>query len=125
MVFGRRRNEASRPWRLSAKWLILCSIIIVAGFSAICADVVLDMRRGEEALVRRTLENMASGIDADINRNIDLYDLSLRSVASSERSIGFIVAGWGTRSKRSRIAASRSTGMGAASIAAVNSALIR
>jgi hypothetical protein len=83
MAFGRHRNEASRPWRLSAKWLILCSIMIVAGFSAICADVVFDMRRGEEALVRRTLENMTSGIDADINRNIELYDLSLRAVASN------------------------------------------
>jgi diguanylate cyclase (GGDEF)-like protein len=83
MAFGWRRNEAGRPWRLSAKWLILCSIITVAGFSAICADVVLDMRRGEEALVRRTLENLASGIDADINRNIELYDLSLRAVANA------------------------------------------
>ncbi len=41
------------------------------------------MRRGEEALVRRTLENLASGIDADINRNIELYDLSLRAVANA------------------------------------------
>jgi diguanylate cyclase (GGDEF)-like protein len=83
MALGWRKKEVSRPWRLSAKWLILCSIITVAGFSAICADVVLDMRRGEEALVRRTLENLASGIDADINRNIELYDLSLRAVANS------------------------------------------
>jgi diguanylate cyclase (GGDEF)-like protein len=83
MAFGRRRHEAGRPWRLSARWLILCSLIIVAGFVAICVDVVLDMRRGEETLVRRTLENLASGIDADISRNIELYDLSLRAVASS------------------------------------------
>src|SRR6185437_3053912 len=72
MAFGRRRHEAGRPWRLSARWLILCSLIIVAGFVAICVDVVLDMRRGEETLVRRTLENLASGIDADISRNIEL-----------------------------------------------------
>lgn len=83
MAFGRRRHEAGRPWRLSAKWLILCSLIIVAGFATICIDVVLDMRRGEEALVRRTLENLASGLDADISRNIELYDISLRAVASS------------------------------------------
>jgi diguanylate cyclase (GGDEF)-like protein len=83
MAFGRRRDEAGRPWRLSAKWLILCSLIIVAGFAAICVDVVLDLRRGEETLVRRTLENLASGIDADISRNIELYDLSLRAVAAS------------------------------------------
>ena len=29
------------------------------------------------------LENLASGIDADISRNIELYDLSLRAVASN------------------------------------------
>ena len=44
---------------------------------------MLDMRRGEEELARQTLENLASGIDADISRNIELYDLSLRNVASN------------------------------------------
>ena len=53
------------------------------GFSAICANVMLDMRRGEEELARQTLENLAAGIDADISRNIELYDLSLRAVASN------------------------------------------
>ncbi|SDT41506.1 sensor domain-containing diguanylate cyclase [Bradyrhizobium canariense] len=83
MRFGRRRNEASRPWRLSAKLLIASSVVTIIGFSAICASVLLDMRRGEEALARQTLENLASGIDADIGRNVELYDLSLRAVASS------------------------------------------
>ena len=44
---------------------------------------MLDMRRGEEELARQTLENLASSIDADISRNIELYDLSLRAVASN------------------------------------------
>jgi diguanylate cyclase (GGDEF)-like protein len=44
---------------------------------------MLDMRRGEEELARQTLENLASGIDADISRNIELYDLSLRAVTSN------------------------------------------
>ena len=78
----RQSNEASRPWRLSAKLLIISSVATVIGFSAICASVMLDMRRGEEALARQTLENLASGIDADINRNVELFDLSLRAVAS-------------------------------------------
>ena len=55
----------------------------VIGFSAICASVMLDMRRGEEELARQMLENLAAGIDADIGRNIELYDLSLRAVASN------------------------------------------
>jgi diguanylate cyclase (GGDEF)-like protein len=44
---------------------------------------MLDMRHGEEELARQTLENLASGIDADIGRNVELYDLSLRAVASN------------------------------------------
>ncbi|MGY3530491.1 sensor domain-containing diguanylate cyclase [Bradyrhizobium sp. USDA 4452] len=79
----RRGNEARRRWRLSAKLLIAASVATILGFSAVCAGVMFDMRRGEEQLARRTLENLASGIEADISRNIELYDLSLRAVASN------------------------------------------
>jgi diguanylate cyclase (GGDEF)-like protein len=44
---------------------------------------MLDMRRGEETLARQSLENLAVSIDADISRNIEVYDLSLRAVASN------------------------------------------
>ena len=83
MRFGRRNSVARRPWRLSAKLLIASSVATVIGFSAICASVMLDMRRGEEELARQTLENLASTIDAEISRNIELFDLSLRAVASN------------------------------------------
>src|SRR6476659_4169332 len=93
MLFGRqsdvtgkgwfRKDSGRRPWRLSAKLLIASSIATVIGFTAICTSVMLDMRRGEEELARQTLENLAAGIDADISRNIELYDLSLRAVASN------------------------------------------
>jgi len=72
-----------KPWRLSAKLLIASSVATVIGFSTICASVLLDMRRGEQELARQTLENLASTIDADISRNVELYDQSLRAVASS------------------------------------------
>jgi diguanylate cyclase (GGDEF)-like protein len=81
MRFGKRHD--AKPWRLSAKLLIASSVATVIGFSAICASVVLDMRRGEEQIARQTLENLAAGIDADIGRNIELYDLSLRAVVSN------------------------------------------
>jgi hypothetical protein len=77
-----RKDSGRRHWRLSVKLLIASSIATVIGFSAICTSVMLDMRRGEEELARQTLENLAAGIDADISRNIELYDLSLRAVAS-------------------------------------------
>ncbi len=83
MLFGRRTGTAMRPWRLSAKLLIASSVATVIGFSAICAGVMLNMRRGEEALARQSLENLASSIDADISRNIEVYDLSLRAVTSN------------------------------------------
>jgi diguanylate cyclase (GGDEF)-like protein len=83
MGFERRTDKASRPWKLSAKLLIACSVATVIGFSAICVSVMLDMRRSEEELARQTLENLVSGIDADIGRNVELYDLSLRAVATN------------------------------------------
>jgi diguanylate cyclase (GGDEF)-like protein len=83
MLFGRRKDMARRHWRLSAKLLIASSVVTVIGFSAICANVMLDMRRGEEELARQTLENLASSIDSDISRNFELYDLSLRAVVSN------------------------------------------
>jgi diguanylate cyclase (GGDEF)-like protein len=83
MAIGRRTDKASPHWRLSAKLLIVFALITVIGFSAICASVMFDMRRGEEELARQTLENLASGIDADIGRNVELFDLSLRSVADN------------------------------------------
>src|ERR1700722_13104978 len=86
MGFGRRTDKVGRPWRLSAKLLIISSIVTVMGFSAICTSVMLDMRHSEEELARQTLENLASGIDSDISRNVELYDLSLRSVATNMAS---------------------------------------
>ncbi|WP_228142880.1 hypothetical protein, partial [Acinetobacter baumannii] len=79
MLLGRRETTARRPWRISAKLLIISSIVTVIGFSAICVNVMLDMRRGGGALARQTLENLATSIDADISRNIDIYDLSLKA----------------------------------------------
>jgi diguanylate cyclase (GGDEF)-like protein len=83
MLSAWRNTTARRPWRISAKLLIISSVVTVIGFSAICVNVMLDMRRGEEALARQTLENLATSIDADISRNIDIYDLSLKAVASN------------------------------------------
>ncbi|OAF08300.1 diguanylate cyclase [Bradyrhizobium centrolobii] len=83
MLSGWREVMARRPWRISAKLLIVSSVVTVIGFSAICVNVMLDMRRGEEALARQTLENLATTIEADISRNIEIYDLSLKAVTSN------------------------------------------
>ncbi len=83
MRFFFQNFMAGQSWRLSAKLLIASSVVTVLGFSAICASIILDMRRGEEELARETLENLASSINSDISRNVELYDLSLRAVASN------------------------------------------
>jgi hypothetical protein len=83
MLFGWRTSVSRRPWRVSAKLLIVSSVATVMGFSAICASVMIDMRHGEEELARQSLENLASSIDSEISRNVELYDISLRAVASN------------------------------------------
>ena len=59
-----KRQEGARPWRLSAKLLIASSLATVIGFSAVCASVMLDMRRSEEQLARQMLENLAASDQA-------------------------------------------------------------
>src|SRR6202165_2721488 len=83
MRFGRRENTSRKPWRLSAKLLMASSVATVIGFSAICANVMLDMRHGEEELARQRGNTVQPGIDADISRNVELYDLSLRAVVNT------------------------------------------
>jgi diguanylate cyclase (GGDEF)-like protein len=80
---GRQAGPARRPWLLSARILIISSISAIIGFSAICASVMLDLRHDEAALAHQALENLVAGIDADIGRNIEQYDLSLRAVAAN------------------------------------------
>ena len=73
---------------MSAKLLIISSVVTIIGFSAVCAGIMFDMRRSEEELARRTIENLASSIDSDISRTVELYDLSLRAVVNSHRDAG-------------------------------------
>jgi diguanylate cyclase (GGDEF)-like protein len=77
------RSTPESPYRISPRWLLAAAATIVIGFSLICGSVLLSMRAGDEKLAHQTLGNLAVSIDADIARNIELYDLSLRNVASN------------------------------------------
>lgn len=79
MIGATLRKRAG--WRISAKLLVVSMLVTILGFTAVCVSVMLDMRRSQEELARQTNEHLASSIDADISRNIELYDLSLRNVA--------------------------------------------
>ena len=75
------RNEAGAR-RVSATLLVFCSLITILGFTLVCASIMFNMRAGEEEIARQSSENLVSTIDADIARNIEIYDLSLRAVAT-------------------------------------------
>jgi diguanylate cyclase (GGDEF)-like protein len=77
------RSTTETPYRISPRWLLAVAATIVIGFSLICGSVLLSMRQGDDKLAHQTLGNLAVSIDADIARNIELYDLSLRAVVSS------------------------------------------
>jgi diguanylate cyclase (GGDEF)-like protein len=62
---------------------MVCSLLTILGFTAVCVTVMIDMRHGEEQIARQTLENLATTIDSEISRNIEMYDLSLRAVVNN------------------------------------------
>ncbi len=77
------RDDIKPTWQLSPRWLVAAAATIVIGFSLICASVLFSMRRGDEKLAQQTLGNLASSIDAEIARNLELYDMSMRNVAAN------------------------------------------
>jgi len=80
------RDDFKPTWRFSPRWLIAAAVTILVGFSLICASVLFSMRRGDEKLAQQTLSNLASSIDAEIARNLELYDMSMRNVAANMTS---------------------------------------
>jgi len=81
MPFEATERDARRG-RLSIRLLLSLVTIIVAGFAVICARTLADMRHDAFAMALQADANLAATIDADVTRNIELYDLSLRAVAS-------------------------------------------
>ena len=79
-------TDTKPTWRISPRWLLAAAATIVIGFSLICASVLMTMRRGDEKLAQQTLGNLASSIDAEIARNLELYDMSMRNVANNMTS---------------------------------------
>jgi diguanylate cyclase (GGDEF)-like protein len=75
------RTEQQRR-RLSPRTVVIFSALCLTVFAIICGSVLWDMRRSEEALARKSMENLAAGLDAEIGRNIEIYDLSLRHAAA-------------------------------------------
>ncbi len=77
----RPRAPLSRRWNLAFN-------LITIGFCVICALFSLDVRRSAWDQARASADNVVATIESDIERNIDLYDLSLLAVVDNFRRPG-------------------------------------
>jgi len=77
----RQRDPLSRRWNLAFN-------LITIGFCVICALFSLDVRRSAWEQARLSAANLAAAIRGDIERNIELYDLSLQAVVDNVRRPG-------------------------------------
>lgn len=59
---------------------LLC--LVLAIFSIVCIRTLLTVREGQWEIARSTAENITAAIQGDIDRNIEVYDLSLRNVVN-------------------------------------------
>jgi diguanylate cyclase (GGDEF)-like protein len=64
----------------SSKWLLVLGLAITSSFSAISGRVLLEMRERDYEHARQAAANLIASVAADIDRNIELYDLSLQAV---------------------------------------------
>jgi diguanylate cyclase (GGDEF)-like protein len=69
---------------LSPQWNLAFNLITI-GFCAICLLLSLDVRRSAWEQARLSAANLVSAIQTDVERNIELYDLSLQAVADGLR----------------------------------------
>ena len=66
--------------RTYAKRLIGLGLLVTLGFSVICGYVLWDNRDREREQARRSAANLTTTISSEIERNLELYDLSLQAV---------------------------------------------
>jgi diguanylate cyclase (GGDEF)-like protein len=83
MGVGLRKAGSAWSWPRWKMLLTASSLVIAIGFSAVYASIMRDIRRGDINLARQGLGNLASSLEVDIARNIEVYDLSLRATADN------------------------------------------
>jgi len=64
----------------SARWLLLLGLAIASSFASVCGVVLLEMRGRDYEHAKQATANLISSVASDIDRNIELYDLSLQGV---------------------------------------------
>lgn len=73
-------------------WTVALAIGVIAAFCAICSYGLLDLRRAGWEQAHITATNLATAIQSEIGRNVELYDLSLQGVVENrtEPEIGWV-----------------------------------
>lgn len=69
--------------RAPIKRLIATGLAVTLSFSAICTFIISGMADRDYALVRKSSENLAATLAANIGRNFEVLDLSLQAVADA------------------------------------------
>ena len=73
---------ASAPKR-PVKRLVAIIFMVALCFCAICGKVLLDARRATWDRAGQAATSLIAGLESDISRSIDSYDLSLRAVVDN------------------------------------------
>jgi diguanylate cyclase (GGDEF)-like protein len=81
-----------RAVHISASGLIVASMLVAAGLWALEATVLAGMRRTDFEVARQSARNIVSTLSADIERNFELFDLSIRAVIDNLKHPSFETA---------------------------------
>src|ERR1700694_2222834 len=81
------QNGIGRPRRLD-RWIVPATVLLTLSFCLICGMVLYALRQGAWEAAEGTERNLAAAIQADIVRNIELYDLSLQGVVDGLKMPG-------------------------------------
>lgn len=72
------RLRGMRP--VSARWMVTLISAVLIGFCGIGASFLIGMRHTDHENARQAAQNLVTTLAADIERNLNLYDLSLQAV---------------------------------------------
>lgn len=77
---GWRIHARSRAFHISARALFVASLLVALGLWILVAVVLAGMRRTDFENARQSATNIVSTLAADIERNFELFDLSIQAV---------------------------------------------
>jgi diguanylate cyclase (GGDEF)-like protein len=78
-----RRRMRSQTFRVSGWALFAASVVVAGSLLVLGAVLLIEMRNTDWRLALRASTNVVATIEADVARNIELYDLSLRAVVDN------------------------------------------